>query len=82
MKTTYNITNAQREFPGIVKETASGAIAITRHNETVAYLVSAEDMEAMVETMDVLANPGAMQVIRDYENGKTRFVDLDSLDED
>jgi hypothetical protein len=48
----------------------------------VAYLVSAEDMEAMVETMGVLENPAAMKAIQTYESGKMTFRSLEDLDED
>ena len=81
MKTTYSITRAQHDFPRLVRESAgSEAIAITRHDETVAYLVSRERMEAMVETMEVLADPKATRAIRDYERGKTTFHPIESLD--
>jgi antitoxin YefM len=81
MKTTYSITRAQHDFPRLVRESAGAeAIAITRHDETVAYLVSRERMEAMVETMEVLANPKAMRAIRAYERDKTTFHPLEMLD--
>lgn len=81
VKTTYSITKAQSQLPGLVRETAkSGAIAITRHDETVAYLVSADRMDAIAETMEVLANPEAMRALRDYESGRTRMRPLAALD--
>ena len=65
----------------MVRETAEGgAISITRHDETVAYVVSRERMEAMVETMEILANPAAMRAIREYEKGGMRFHPLEALD--
>jgi len=83
MKNTYSITRAQHDFPRLVRESAgSEAIAITRHDETVAYVVSSESMEAIVETMEVLANPRAMREIRAYERGKTTFHPLDVLDDE
>jgi len=83
MTTTYSITRAQHDFPRLVRESAEAeAIAITRHDETVAYLVSQERMEAMVETMEVLANPKAMRAIRAYERGKTTFHPLERLDDE
>ena len=83
MKTTYSITNAQSNFPGLVREASAGdAVAITRHNETVAYVISRERMEAIIETMEVLADPKAMKAIRDYEAGKTRFHPLQALDDE
>lgn len=80
MKSTYSISRAQSEFPRMVRESAHGAaVAITRHDETVAYVVSRERMEAIVETMEILANPDAMQALREYERGKTRFHPSEAL---
>ena len=56
-----------------------GAIAITRHDETVACVVSRERMEAIVETMEVLANPDAMRALRLYERGRTSFHSVEDL---
>lgn len=83
MKTTYSISQAQSEFPRLVRESAGGeAVTVTRHGEPVAYVLSAERMEAIVETMEILANPKAMRVIRAYEGGKARFRPLDAIDDE
>ncbi|MFA5042743.1 MAG: type II toxin-antitoxin system Phd/YefM family antitoxin [Kiritimatiellia bacterium] len=83
MKSTYSVSKAQNRFPHLLWEaTKSGAIVITRHDETVAYLVARERMEAIVETMDVLSNPMAMKAIRDYEQGQTSLLPLDALDDE
>ncbi len=55
-------------------------MAITRHDQTVAYVISRERMEAIVETMEILANPRTMAVLRTYEAGKTRFRPVEALD--
>jgi PHD/YefM family antitoxin component YafN of YafNO toxin-antitoxin module len=47
----------------------------------VGYLLSPERFEALLETMEILANPEAMKAIRDYESGKTKFYPLSVLDE-
>jgi antitoxin YefM len=57
-------------------------VAITRHDETVAYMVSRERMEAIVESMEILADPEAMKAIRAYEQGKTKFSPLAVLDDE
>ena len=83
MKSTYSVAKAQSRFPRLLREAGkSGAIVITRHDETVAYIVARERMEAIVETMDVLANPKAMKALRDYEQGRTSFLPLDALDDE
>ena len=83
MRTTYSISKAQSNFPSLVRESAdSGTIAITRHDETVAYVVSRERMDAIMETVDILANPKAMRALRDYERGKTRFHPVEAIDDE
>ncbi len=82
MKTTYSITEAQARLPGLVKEAEGAPIVITRHNQTVAYLLSKERMDAIQETLEVLANPAAMKAIRAAQDQRTRYVPLDEIDED
>ena len=82
MKTTYTITQAQAKLPMLVREAKGGdAFAITKHGETVAYLISPERLEAILETLEIMANPEAMKAIRDYEAGRTKFYPLEALDE-
>jgi antitoxin YefM len=63
----------------MVKEVQSGYIAtITKRDETVANVVGRERMSALIETMEILANPAAMKAIREYEAGKTKFVEIEN----
>lgn len=83
MDSTYSVTQAQTNLPRLIKEAANeGSIAITRREETVAYLISRGRMEAIMETLDLLGNPAAMKALRDYEKGKTKFVPLSALNGD
>lgn len=83
MDSTYSVTQAQTNLPRLIKEAADeGSIAITRHDETVAYLVSSGRMDAIMETLDLLGNPVAMKALRAYEQGKTRFLPLSALNGD
>jgi prevent-host-death family protein len=80
MSSTYSITEGQANFPKMVKEVQSGYIAtITKRDEPVAYLVSKERMSALVETMEILANPAAMKAIRDNEAGKMKFYQIEDI---
>jgi len=81
MSSTYSITEAQANFPALVRESQDQPITITRRDEVVGYLLSPERMEAIIESMEILANPKAMRAIRDYEKGRTPFHPLASLDE-
>ena len=80
---TYSVTQAQTNLPRLIKEAAdAGSIAITRHDTTVAYLISRERMDAIVETLEVLGNPAAMKALRQYEEGKMKFLPLSALNGD
>ena len=83
MKATYSIARAQSGLPALVKQAeAQGTVPITRHDETVAYLVSRDRMEAIAETLEILAHPAAMKAIQAYEHGRTRFRPLTVLDDE
>ena len=82
MKTTYSITEAQAKLPMLVRETAGGAaVAIQRHGETAAYLISKERLEGILETLELQASPAAMKAVAADRRGKTKFLPLDALDE-
>lgn len=80
VRSTYSITEAQARFPAVVRESRDTTVTITRHDEVVGYLLSPERMEAIIETMEILANPRAMQAITDYETGRTTFHPLSDLE--
>ena len=79
MATTYSITEAQAKFPAVVREAAEHPVLITRRDKVVGYILSPERFEALLETMEILANPKAMKAIRYYEAGKTKFHPLSVL---
>ncbi|HZM05774.1 MAG TPA: type II toxin-antitoxin system Phd/YefM family antitoxin [Candidatus Saccharimonadales bacterium] len=81
MKNTYNVARAQANFTRLLKQAEQRPIAITRHDETVAYILSAHRMEAIIETLEIMGNPDAMKAIREHQAGKTRFVPLSALDD-
>jgi antitoxin YefM len=80
MKTTVSVTQAQSQLPRLLR--AKETIAVQRHEETVAYIVPRERMEALLETMEVLANPEAMRAIRRDQRGRSKYMPLSVLDED
>jgi prevent-host-death family protein len=82
VKTTYSVSEAQSQLPRLLKEAeAGGPISIRRHDETVAFLVSRERMDAIVETLEILGNRVAMRAIDQHRAGKTKFAPLKALDE-
>lgn len=83
MKTTYSVSKAQSQLPRLVKEVCeeSAMYGIRVHDEVKAFLVARERMEAIVETMETLANPRAMEAIRCYEGDQAEMQPLDLSDE-
>ncbi len=79
MKSTYSITRAQAKLPGLIRESVLAPVSITRHNETVAYIVSREQMEAITETLELLATPAAVEALRASQEGLVAYTLLDEI---
>ena len=58
-----------------------GQVAITEHGETVAFILSADRVEALLDTLEVLSDEHAMENIRAYQTGKLRMKDVGCLDD-
>ena len=82
MKKAYTIKEAQRSLAAVVRTAERGNLAtITRHDQPVAYVIGAERLAAIAETMELIANPAAMAAIRDAEAGKGKLYDATDLPE-
>lgn len=80
MKTTLTVTEAQKSLARLVQ--SKETITLREREETVAFLVPRERMEALLETMEILSNPTAMEAIRRDQSGKGKYLPLSVLDED
>jgi prevent-host-death family protein len=81
MTPQYSVEEAQMSLPRILREAEEQTVVITQRGKAVAYLLSPERFEAMLETMEIMSNPAAMEAIRDYKSGKTKFMPLDVLND-
>ena len=82
MKTTVTTTEAQANLPKLLKQLPKQqALTITNHGRIAGFLISKERMEAIIETMEILANPKAMKAIRDFEAGRSQGKDVACVDE-
>lgn len=79
MTIQYSVEEAQVGLPRILREAEEQTVIITRRDKAVGYLLSPERFEAMLETMDIMSNPAAMEAIRDHKSGKTKFLPVDAL---
>lgn len=80
VKTTFDIAEAQAKLPRLVR--SKQTVTLSSHDETVAFIVPRARMEALLETMEILANPEAMRAIRRDQSGKGKYLPLSVLDED
>jgi prevent-host-death family protein len=80
MADSYTIKTAQQKFSSVVKEAADHPVTITKQGKAVAVLVSMERMEAIAETMELLADRKTMAAIRRHRSGKAVYHDLTALD--
>jgi PHD/YefM family antitoxin component YafN of YafNO toxin-antitoxin module len=82
-RSTYSVSQAQSQLPRLLRQAESGVlVGIARRDETVAYLLSRDYLEAIVETMEILSNPAAQKAIADHRAGRTRFLPLSAIDAD
>jgi len=81
MADTYTIKTAQQKLSALVAEVQDHPVTITRQGRAVAVMVSIERMEAIGETMELLADPAAMAAIRKHREGTAKYHDISALDE-
>jgi hypothetical protein len=80
VKTTFDIAEAQARLPMLVRSKLT--VTLCQDDQTVAFLVPRDRMEALLETMEIMANPAAMRAIRRDQSGKGKYLPLSVLDED
>ena len=79
MPDTYNMKEAQA---GLTRLCRSGKrFVIANRSRPVVVALPVEDFEALMETLDVLADPAAMKAIRSARKGETKYRKLDLGDE-
>jgi antitoxin YefM len=71
MKSTYSVTDAQANLPRIVS--SDRVVGISKHNRVAGFYIPRERFEALLETMEILANPEAMEIIRKDKAGKLKY---------
>ncbi len=82
MESTYSVTEAQAALPALLKRAQREMIVIARRDKPVAFLVSAERMAAIAETLEIMADAAAMRAIGKAKQGKGKYLPLSALGED
>ena len=64
MAGAHSVTQARSRLPSLIRAAEEGTpVLIQRRDGTVAYVLSRERIEAIVEIMELLANPETMRAI-------------------
>lgn len=83
MSNLISISDARANLPDLVAKISStlGRVTITVNGQPKAILVSAEELESLEETAEILAIPGALESIKKGENQirKGEFISLEDL---
>lgn len=54
---------------------------IERHGKTVAYVISKQQFDAVLETMELLSNQEFGETLQTYRAGKTKWTNLKDIPE-
>jgi len=82
MKVTERTLTVSRAQAGLPKLCNSGqSYLITNRDQPTAVLIPIADYEALIETLDLLANPKAMRAIQAARAGRLSYKDLNLTDE-
>lgn len=79
MANTYSIARGQAQFPRLVRQSQGSIVSIERRGQVEAYLIGRERMEAIAETMELLANPKFMAQVKRHRAGKLKFHPASAL---
>ncbi len=77
---TYNIREAQAQLSKLCR--SERRFVIANRDKPVFVALPLEDFESLMETLDVLADPQAMEQIRAANEGTPSYRELDLDDED
>lgn len=81
----YGVADARKHFSEVMREVSEQGmrVAIANHGRSRAVMVSVEEWESVVETLDTLADAGLMRGVIAYLNDEARGIentrDLESV---
>lgn len=78
LMTTLTITQARQAFLGLPEQVQDEAILVTRHGRPVMAVLSAEQFEGLMETLEILSDQAFSQrltkSIQQAKEGKTKSL--------
>ena len=74
---TVSVSEAQANLPKLIRQ---DSFAIARHGKVVGVFLSKDRMEALVESMELLADPEFSKALKEHKSGKATVYDVADLD--
>lgn len=82
METSITMSRLNRNGSAAVQlARENGQVAITDQGETVAFILSADRVEALLDTLEVLGDVGAMKAIKNYKAGRLPMKNVACLND-
>jgi len=81
--TTMPMAQARDHFAEVVEsvQKTHDRVTLTRHGQPAAVIIAAADLDSILETLDVLSTPGALDAIREAEADVAagRYVTMEDM---
>ncbi len=74
---TVTVSEAQANLPKLIRQ---DCFAIPRHGKVVGVFVSKDRMEAVVESIELLAKPDFNKALKEHKTGKAKLYKVEELD--
>lgn len=83
---TIPVSEAKAQFSGLLDEVYNtrDAVSITKGGRPEGVLISIDEYESLLETLEILSDPDLMKAIKrsDQEIKTGKYISLDELDRD
>jgi PHD/YefM family antitoxin component YafN of YafNO toxin-antitoxin module len=76
VKATQSAPRRRSELTKLLKEAEVRIVPISRNGETVAYLISKDRLDSIIETAEIMSNPKGMKAIREDRAGRTKYYPI------
>ena len=81
--TTMPMAQARDHFAEVVEsvQKTHDRVTLTRHGQPAAVIIAAADLDSILETLDILSTPGALDAIREGEADSSagRLVSMEDM---
>ena len=81
--TTMPMAQARDHFAEVVEsvQKTHDRVTLTRHGQPAAVIIAAADLDSILETLDILSTPGALDAIREGEadSAAGRLVSMEDM---